>query len=181
MAIKHRILMKFIISALLVFWGVNIFAQDAKDALWLPAIFGDHMVLQQGKDLPVWGRAKSGETVKVTVGDQSGETKATVDGKWMLRLKPMLVTQNATEVNVSSGGEEIIFSDVLIGDVWLCSGQSNMAMGIGNMKDGKQAVAKANHPRLRMFLMPRSVSFEQAEDVKAKWIPHSSPFFIKTL
>ncbi len=138
--------------------------------LWLPAIFGDHMVLQQGKDLPIWGKTNPGETVVVTVGDQTAETMTGSDGRWTVRLKPMPVTHDPVEVKVTSGAETRIFKDVLIGDVWFCSGQSNMGMGIGKMKNGKQVVAKADHPKLRIFLMPRSVSFEKAEDVNAKWI-----------
>ena len=152
--------------------GMCLFAEAdlTNEKLRLPRIFGDHMVLQQGQDLPLWGKAKPGETVRVTVGDRSGETVVGADGKWMLRLKPMPVTQEAVQVKISSADEEKVFDDVLIGEVWLCSGQSNMAMGIGNMKVGEHVIAKANHPKLRMFLMPRSVSFEKAEDVEAKWV-----------
>ena len=147
-----------------------VFASDADGNLWLPSIFGDHMVLQQGKDLPVWGKAKPGETVVVTVGEQSAETEAGENGQWTVRLKPMPVNQDPVEVKVTSGPETKTFKDVLVGDVWFCSGQSNMGMGIGKMKNGKQVVSKADHPKLRIFLMPRSVSFERAEDVNAKWV-----------
>jgi sialate O-acetylesterase len=140
------------------------------DVLWLPQIFGDHMVLQQGKDLPVWGKAKPGESVTVTVGDRSAETRAAADGKWVLRLKPLPVTQEAVQVKISSAGEQRIFDDVLIGDVWLCSGQSNMAMPINKMKTGHEEVAKANHPKLRYFKIPRSVSFDKSETVKGEWV-----------
>ncbi len=116
---------------------------DSVDSnLWLPAIFGDHMVLQQGKDLPVWGKAAANETVVITAGDQTAETKAGSDGKWMVRLKAMAVNHDPVEVKVASGAETKLFKDVLVGDVWLCSGQSNMAMGIGNMKTGKQVFPK---------------------------------------
>jgi sialate O-acetylesterase len=144
---------------------------DSVDSnLWLPAIFGDHMVLQQGKDLPVWGKAAANETVVITAGDQTAETKAGSDGKWMVRLKAMAVNHDPVEVKVASGAETKLFKDVLVGDVWLCSGQSNMAMGIGNMKTGKQVVAKADHPKLRLFQVERQVSFEKSEEVHGKWI-----------
>jgi len=166
--------MKRLLLALLTFFCANAHAQNAGASanvkLWLPAIFGDHMVLQQVRELPVWGRAPPGENVRVTVGDRSGEVEAGADGRWVVRLEPMPVTQEALQVAVSCAGEEEVFDDVLIGDVWLCAGQANMAMGIGNMKTGKQVVAKANHPKLRLFLMPRSVSFDKAEDVDAEWI-----------
>ena len=78
-------------------WGGG-FAASAQDArteaagtLSLPAIFGDHMVLQQGKDLPVWGKATPGKTVRVTVAERTGEATAEGDGKWRVRLEPMAV------------------------------------------------------------------------------------------
>jgi sialate O-acetylesterase len=142
----------------------------AEQPLWLPAIFGDHMVLQQGKDLPVWGKAVANETVVVTVGGQTAETKAGADGKWIVRLKPMTVNQDPVELTVTSGSDMKTFKDVLVGDVWLASGQSNMGMGIAAMKGGKEIVAKADHPKLRLFQVERQVSFEKSEEVKGKWI-----------
>ena len=163
--------MPFILTVIITFIAQNaVFANDVNTALWLPAIFGDHMVLQQGKDLPVWGKAKPGETVVVTVGDQSAETEAGENGKWTVRLKPMTVNHDPVEVTVTSGAETKIFKDVLVGDVWLASGQSNMGMGIGKMKNGKQVVAKADHPKLRLFYVERQVSFEKSEEVQGKWI-----------
>jgi len=152
--------------------GTSLLAEAdlSNEKLWLPHIFGDHMVLQQGQDLPLWGKAKPGETVRVTVGDHSGETEAAADGKWMLRLKPMPVTQVAVQVKISSAGEEKVFDDVLIGDVWLCSGQSNMAMPIHKMKTGDEDISRANYPTIRYFKIPRSVSYEKSETVKGKWV-----------
>jgi sialate O-acetylesterase len=163
--------MSLILTAIVMFAAQNAaFASDADSKLWLPSIFGDHMVLQQGKDLPVWGKAKPGEKVTVTIGVQTAETKAGADGKWIMRLKPMPVNHDPVEVKVTSGAQTKTFIDVLVGDVWLCSGQSNMAMGIGNMKTGKQVVAKADHPKLRLFQVERQVGFEKCEEVKGKWI-----------
>lgn len=137
--------------------------------LWMSKLFGDHMVLQQGKDLPVWGRAEPGETVTVSIGDRQLETKVGADGKWKILFPPMPVTGEAVQVRVACGGEVKVFNDVLLGDVWLCSGQSNMGVPLAKAKTAKEDIAAADIPRLRYFLIPRSVSFDPAEDVQGEW------------
>ena len=91
----------------------------------LPSIFGDHMVLQQDAKLPVWGTADAGEKVAVSVGDKTANATAGADGKWSVKLPPLSETTKPVTVTVA-GKNTLTFNDVLVGDVWLCSGQSNM-------------------------------------------------------
>ncbi len=143
---------------------------QAAPVLKLPSIFGDHMVLQQGRDIPVWGWTEPGGTVHVTLANRSVKTQADASGKWMARLPALPTSKDPVEMRVESKGEAIVYSDVLLGDVWLCSGQSNMAMGVGAMRDAEKVVAEADHPRLRMFLVHRQVGFEECEDLQGEWV-----------
>ena len=144
----------------------------------LPAIFGDHMVLQQDGKIPVWGWADPGEAVAVTLGDDTAKTTADGGGKWSVSLLPEKT--NATPMTLTiQGKNSITFTDVLIGDVWVCSGQSNMEFALNNQYKGKAcfggasdaaaAVPAANDPQLRLFLVPRATAVEPQTDVVGKW------------
>ena len=89
----------------------------------LPSVFGDHMVLQQGQRLPVWGWAEPGEAVTVAVAGQTKSTKANKKGAWQVRLKPLKASKTPVPFSVK-GKNTIEYKDVLVGEVWLCSGQS---------------------------------------------------------
>ena len=89
----------------------------------LSAVFGYHMVLQQGEPVPVWGSSKPGETIKVTFDGQTKSTKADDYGNWMILLDPLKANAKGQDLNVN----DRTFRDILIGEVWICSGQSNMA------------------------------------------------------
>src|SRR4051812_19082124 len=107
---------------ILLFGASRIAAADV-----LPASpFTDHMVLQQAMPVPVWGTAAAGEKITVTVGSQTKSATAGDDGKWLVRLDPLQVGGPIEMTVAGSGGSSITFKDVLVGEVWLCSGQSNM-------------------------------------------------------
>jgi sialate O-acetylesterase len=130
----------------------------------LPAIFGDHMVLQEGAKLPVWGTADPGEDVTVTVGSEKAQAKADDKGKWRVELAPL--PGNSAPVTVTvTGKNTVTFSDVLVGEVWICSGQSNMEFGIGTDYRGAQAIAEANEPEIRLFFVPKATSLEPQNDI----------------
>jgi sialate O-acetylesterase len=94
-----------------------------------PAVFSDHMVLQQDLEVPVWGRTEPGGTVTVTFMKQTKTAKADDKGKWMVKLDKMKAVSEPQEMTVKDAKETRVFKDVLVGDVWLCSGQSNMEWG----------------------------------------------------
>ncbi len=130
----------------------------------LPSVFGDHMVLQQSQRLPVWGWADPGESVTVAVAGQTKKTKAGKDGAWQLRLKPLKVSKLPVAFSVK-GSTTIDYKDVLVGEVWLCSGQSNMEWRVSQSGNAKEEVANGNHPMIRHIKIPRRPSDKPEKDV----------------
>jgi len=128
----------------------------------LPAIFSDHMVLQKSEKVPVWGKAEPGESVKVSVAGVTAETKTGTDGKWKVVLN---LSQAAAgpHTAVVEGKNRIEIQDVLVGEVWLCSGQSNMQMAAGN-------VTNAALPSVRLFQVAVDPSLKPMEDCRGKWM-----------
>jgi sialate O-acetylesterase len=122
----------------------------AKDRLSAAPVFGDHMVFQRGMELPVWGVAESGSNVTVRFGKQSYKTKAKGNGEWKVELDAMEVSSKPRKLTISSGSDELVISDVLVGEVWICSGQSNMQFKLSKCLNGEEEVASANHPLLRL-------------------------------
>lgn len=132
----------------------------------LPAIFGDHMVLQRDGATPVWGTASPGEAVTVIAGTAQETTTADADGKWKVSLRDLPASSQPIDVTVS-GKNRITFHDVLVGDVWLCSGQSNMDFGIGNDASAAEEIPKADHPEIRLFTISRQALPAPAADLPA--------------
>lgn len=116
----------------------------------LPKIFHDNMVLQQGMPVPIWGKSDPAQVIKVSFASQVKETKADAGGKWILKLNPLKANSTPSKM-VISGKKSITFKNILVGEVWLCSGQSNMSMGIVASKNAKEAIATANNSLIRLF------------------------------
>ena len=133
----------------------------------LAALFSDHAVLQQGVPVPVWGWADAGEAVTVRIAGQEKSIAAGADGKWMVRLDPLTSGEPLT-MSVS-GRNAISVRDVLVGEVWLASGQSNMQFEVRTARDGLQEAAGANDPMLRMFTVPRGGALEPQAEAKGAW------------
>ncbi|HEV7301108.1 MAG TPA: sialate O-acetylesterase [Tepidisphaeraceae bacterium] len=132
----------------------------ATAAVRLPAMFSDHAVLQADKAVNMWGWASEGETVTVTIAGATATTVAKADGTWSVALAPLPV--GGPFVMEVAGSNALTVNDVLIGEVWLCAGQSNMAMQLkglhGEVDDADAVIAKADHPTLRMFVHDDPVS-----------------------
>ena len=139
----------------------------------MPAIFGDHMVLQQSVKLPVWGKADPGEKITVTIGNRTGSTTADATGKWRVNLDPLMNSTQPVKMTVV-GKNTVTFSDVLVGDVWACSGQSNMEYGINSTSRAKKDIPKANRPLLRLFIVSKVASFAPQEDIKPDTNPQNA-------
>ena len=133
----------------------------------LPNVFGSHMVLQQEKQVPVWGWAEPGEQITVTIAGQEKKTSATESGKWIVKLDP-LRAPGPYQMTVQ-GKNTVELSDILVGEVWFCSGQSNMDWGMNQVVDAKKEVAEANHPNIRLMDMPYKTSGKPETDVDASW------------
>jgi len=119
----------------------------------LPNIFTEHMVLQQGQNNKVWGLAEPSEAVTVTIGSQSHQATAAADGQWQVSLDALPVGGPLTLT--VKGKNEIQFKDVLVGEVWICSGQSNMQWAVNNSTDSDLEKAAAKYPNIRMINFPQ--------------------------
>lgn len=138
-------------------------------ALELPGVFSDHMVMQQGLPFPVWGRAEAGARVKVTFGKQFAEATVDADGKWLATLAPEPASATPASLHVRCGGKEVTFEDVLVGEVWLCSGQSNMDFTIGQSLNGDLTALAGSKPLLRLYLVDRTASVTPRFSANARW------------
>lgn len=156
----------------IVLGGALILCATARADVKLPALFGDNMILQRGVNAPIWGEAAPGEKVTVSIAGQTKTIMAGADGRWMLRLDPLTVTETATlQIN---GNNAITLNNVAVGEVWIASGQSNMEWTLRNTHDLNNALAEANDPQFRMFTVQKATSPEPLRDVKGKWQPSTT-------
>ena len=149
----------------------------------LPAVLDSHMVLQRDAPIKVWGWADAGEQVTVTLGDESKATRAGKDGRWQVDLSPQKADGKTRQITVA-GKNTIELTDVLIGEVWIGSGQSNMEWTLANTNGSAEAIAAADHPMIRLFHIPKVQNKEPASDVKANWkvcTPQNVPRFSAVL
>ena len=134
-------------------------------AVKLPSIFTDHMVLQRDKPVPVWGKANPGEEVAVEFAGQRKTAKADASGKWMVRLDPLPAS---AEPQVLKAGN-VSVQDVLVGEVWLASGQSNMEWEMQMKPDTQADIPNTTHPNLRLIEVPKTTALTPQDDVATKW------------
>ncbi|MCX5675360.1 MAG: sialate O-acetylesterase [Planctomycetota bacterium] len=134
----------------------------------LPAIIGSNMVLQADMKAPIWGWADPGEKVTVTLGDQKAEAAADKDGKWQVRLEAMKAGAGPLEMTVA-GKNTLKLANILVGEVWICSGQSNMAMSVKSSGDSDKEIAEAKYPKIRLFKVANVTSDTPLTDVKGQW------------
>ena len=133
----------------------------------LPGLFSHHMVLQQELPVPVWGWADEGEEVTVQFRDQRVTTVAR-NGKWAVRLQPMKAGPHP-EILAVRGKNTILLRDVLLGEVWICSGQSNMEWPLSRSFEPEGDIAGAANPRIRLFTVPKLRTEEPVDDVRSEW------------
>ena len=129
---------------------IGLSAAASMAAVALPSVFSDHMVLQRDRDLPVWGWADAGESVTVSIGDQTQTTQADGEGKWSVTLKPLAVNRDGLTLTVK-GSNEITLRDVLVGEVWICSGQSNMQWPVSQSWNADLTRATAKNAQIRFI------------------------------
>lgn len=130
------------------------------------ALFTDHMVLQRGRAVPVWGTGTDGLTVTVRIRDASAQAVVS-GGEWKAEL-PELQAGGPFELTVEAGGEKLIFRDVLVGDVWLAGGQSNMEWRIAESANAEQEIAAADWPTVRYYEVPR-VAYDDGQAHAGAW------------
>ena len=151
------------------------FAVGARADVKPSALFSDHMVLQSGMAAPVWGMADAGEKVSVTFNGQTASATAGADGKWMVRLAS-LKAGGPFEMTIA-GKNTLTVKDVLVGEVWLGSGQSNMSFNVSKVNhapygllDEEKEIAAANYPQVRMFTVKTVKALEPQSDVAGEWV-----------
>ncbi|MFN8002053.1 MAG: sialate O-acetylesterase [Acidobacteriota bacterium] len=132
----------------------------------LPAVISDGMVLQQNMDVPFWGWADDGEVVTVEMQGQKVSATAK-DGKWLLRLKPLKA--GGPYALTIRGKNTIEMKNVLVGEVWVCSGQSNMEWRLRQTDNADTEIANAKYPQIRLFTVARAEVEAPAKDVKGAW------------
>ena len=152
--------------AFATFLQVLCYAVTASAEVKLATVFSDHMVLQRDAKLPVWGWAADGEKVTVKIAGQSHDATATA-GRWKVHLTPL--SAGGPHQLTISGTNTVTVKDILVGEVWLCSGQSNMAMAVSRCKNFEQEKKAAAHPKIRMFTVTKNATHVHQEDCQGSW------------
>ena len=135
----------------------------------MPEVFSDNMVIQRQMSVPVWGRANANATVNVKFNGQSKDTTADAKGKWMLKLDPMEASAAPQEMEISAAGDNLKLKNILIGEVWLCSGQSNMEWPVNRTNNGTQEIAAAKYPLIRIINAPHVASGIPQSSIQGSW------------
>lgn len=145
----------------------------ARAEIKLPAFIADHMVLQRDTAVPVWGWAKPGEEVNVSFAGQTKAAKADEKGQWLVKLDPMPASDQPRDFIISSNHKSQVVNhkctDVLVGEVWLASGQSNMGFPLSSAHNADQALAAAGDPLLRFFTVQNATAAEPQKDLRGRW------------
>jgi polygalacturonase len=156
------------------FWAISLAAGLLEAEVTMPAVFSDHMVLQREVPVTIWGQAEPGESVSVRFGELRASAVADDDGAWSTELPPLEASFDSRELIVE-GSNKLTYEDVLVGEVWLLSGQSNMEKPIGEKRgqrptdNYRQELAAANFPHLRFFQVPRYGEVKK-EKFEMQWI-----------
>ena len=142
-------------------------AQDPAARPFVSPIFGDNMVLQREKPNTLWGWSEPGDIVRVEIGGNSSSGTAAADGKWQVKIQPPAVGGPYT-VKIA-GKQNVELHDVLVGDVWICAGQSNMQFGLAQARNAEEEVRNANHPRIRFFVVGQKAAYARADVPRGSW------------
>ena len=140
--------------------------------LKLADVFSDHLVLQSGRAAPIWGWAAPGASVKVRFADQTQSAIADAGGRWAVRLDALPACSDPRDliVDASSGKQQITIRHVVVGEVWICSGQSNMVWPVGQSNDAEQEIRAAHYPLIRLLTVPQHTADQpQTESGGAVW------------
>jgi sialate O-acetylesterase len=154
----------FLISYLFL-WGLG----SAWAELRVSWIFQDRAVLQRDMPVPVWGEANCGQRVLVSYREQVLEAVADSAGRWRVQLPPMRAHSEGSTLEVRTAEERLVFDDVVVGDVWLCAGQSNMEWSVGRAAEAETEIPAANHPQIRHIKVANFSSRTPVTSAKGTW------------
>jgi len=165
-----RVVMRFkpfwILFLVITAWG-SAFAAETNSLPFLSPMFGDNMVLQRGKPDAIWGWAKPGQPVRVTIAGHNATTVTGADGRWQVKIQPPAPGGPYT-IRIE-GPQTIELHEVLVGDVWLCGGQSNMQLGLARTRDGTNEIQSAGHPEIRLYTVHERASYSPAAIPQGAW------------
>lgn len=148
--------------------------------LSVPSFFSDHMILQRERAASIWGQADAGAEVRVSFKGKTASTKAATDGKWRLQIETGTADAKGAVLTITAGAEKIEIKDVLVGEVWFASGQSNMFYTMNRSPEYAQLIAESAYPALRMFNAPLVTAAENQDDIEGAWqasTPETVPGF----
>jgi len=159
---------KFLCGLVFIFAAcISAIAADNESLPFISSMFGDNMVLQRGKPNTIWGWSKPGDAVEVEIAGHKAKTIANKDGRWELRIEPP--APGGPYTLKIAGAQHVELHEVLVGDVWLCGGQSNMELPLERTRNGTNEIAAANHPEIRFFKVQSQVSYSPATIPQGKW------------
>ncbi|MFN0054337.1 MAG: sialate O-acetylesterase [Planctomycetales bacterium] len=160
--------------AILVPLALAIYAPVAWANVKLPSIIGSNMVLQRDRPLPIWGWADPGEEVTVTLGDAKASAKADAQGNWQVKLPARKASATPIEMTIA-GKDTVKLTGIVVGEVWLCSGQSNMEWSVAQSTNAQQEIADSNHPLIRHIKIPHTPADKPQSNVESKGWEVCSP------
>jgi len=162
---------RWLVCGCILVCGISFaFADDAVPALpFLHPLFTDNMVLQRDVADPVWGWTTPGAKVTVSLQDKRADAVADAGGKWLARIGPFSAGGPYTLTVTGPQQQTVTLKNILIGDVWICSGQSNMEMGIGNVLNAKEEIDGAAFPNIRLCVVPKRIAFRPQGLLTTGW------------
>jgi sialate O-acetylesterase len=150
-----------------IFFSFPTFA-DSAPLPFISPMFGDNMVLQRDKPDTIWGWSTPGDVIRVEIAGHKAKTIAGTDGRWEVRIKPP-PAGGPYILKIDGSQQHIELHEVLVGDVWLCGGQSNMQLGLARTRNGEQEISQANHPEIRLFNVAGHVAYSPAAIPEGEW------------
>ena len=163
--------MRFKFFCLSLLTGMTLMVASAADNAPLPFVspmFGDNMVLQRGKPIRFWGWAKAGESVRVELAGHTAAAVTGPDGRWQAEVEAPAPGGPYT-VKITGPDQNVELHEVLVGDVWLCGGQSNMELGLGRARNGADEIKAAKHPEIRLFKVKQRVAYSPMAVLQGSW------------
>ncbi|HEV2318750.1 MAG TPA: sialate O-acetylesterase, partial [Verrucomicrobiae bacterium] len=170
LAIGRVNLISLIVIALVLVIGLVAIPAFAEDAAlpFLSPIFGDNMVLQRDKPNTIWGWSTPGDVIRVEIAGHNARAVAGLGGRWEVRIKPPR-PGGPYVVKIDGGTRHLELRQVLVGDVWLCGGQSNMELPLSRTRNGAQEISHANHPKIRLYHVANHATYSPAAVPQGEW------------
>ncbi|HUA66596.1 MAG TPA: sialate O-acetylesterase [Alphaproteobacteria bacterium] len=160
--------MATLVLCIVVLFSFNASAADNASLPFISPMFGDNMVLQRGKPNTIWGWSAPGDVIRVEIAGHKAKSIAGADGRWQARIEPP-PAGGPYILKIAGAQRHVELHEVLVGDVWLCGGQSNMQLGLARTRNGEQEISQANHPEIRLFKVASNAAYTPAAVPKGQW------------